>query len=51
MDMDVELWDTIVVSKLKGAFNLMHHSIPYMKKQGFERIINSSSDAFIGLQG
>lgn len=51
MDMDEELWDTSVVSKLKGAFNLMHHSLPCMKEQGFGRIINSSSDAFLGLQG
>jgi len=51
MDMDEELWDTSVVSKLKGAFNLMHHALPYMKKQGFGRILNSSSDAFLGLQG
>ena len=51
MDMDEELWDTSVVSKLKGAFNLMHHSLPHMKEQGFGRILNSSSDAFLGLQG
>lgn len=51
MDMDEELWDTSVDSKLKGAFNLMHHSLPHMKKQGFGRILNSSSDAFLGLQG
>jgi 3-oxoacyl-[acyl-carrier protein] reductase len=51
MDMDEELWDTSVISKLKGAFNLMHHSLPYMKEQGFGRILNSSSDAFLGLQG
>jgi 3-oxoacyl-[acyl-carrier protein] reductase len=51
MDMDEELWDTSVVSKLKGAFNLMHHSLPYMKEQRFGRILNSSSDAFLGLQG
>ncbi len=51
MDMDEDLWDTCVVSKLKGAFNLMHHSLPYMKEQRFGRILNSSSDAFLGLQG
>lgn len=51
MDMDEELWDTSVVSKLKGAFNLMHHALPHMKKKGFGRILNSSSDAFLGLQG
>ena len=51
MDMDEELWDISVVSKLKGAFNLMHHALPYMKEQGYGRILNSSSDAFLGLQG
>lgn len=51
MDMDEELWDVSVVSKLKGAFNLMHHSLPHMKNQGYGRILNSSSDAFLGLEG
>lgn len=51
MDMDEELWDISVVSKLKGTFNLIHHALPYMKAQGFGRILNSSSDAFLGLQG
>jgi len=51
MDMDEELWDISVVSKLKGAFNLMHHALPYMKEQRFGRILNSSSDAFLGLKG
>ncbi|WP_461172736.1 SDR family NAD(P)-dependent oxidoreductase [Arthrobacter sp. Z1-9] len=51
MDMDEELWDISVVSKLKGTFNLMHHALPHMKEQGFGRILNSSSDAFLGLQG
>jgi 3-oxoacyl-[acyl-carrier protein] reductase len=51
MDMDEELWDISIGSKLKGTFNLMHHALPYMKEQGFGRILNSSSDAFLGLQG
>lgn len=51
MDMDEELWDISVVSKLKGAFNLMHHALPHMKEQGYGRILNSSSDAFQGLTG
>lgn len=50
-DMDEELWDVSVTSKLKGAFNLMHHALPHMKKQGYGRILNSSSDAFLGLPG
>ena len=51
MDMDEELWDISVTSKLKGAFNMMHHALPRMKEQGFGRIMNSSSDAFLGLPG
>jgi len=51
MDMNEELWDISITSKLKGAFNLMHHSMPYMKEQGYGRIINSASDAFLGLLG
>ncbi|WP_404434662.1 SDR family NAD(P)-dependent oxidoreductase [Microbacterium lacus] len=51
LDMDEELWDISVTSKLKGAFNLMHHALPQMKEQGFGRILNSSSDAFLGLEG
>ncbi len=51
MDMDEELWNISVTSKLTGAFNLMHHAMPYMREQGFGRILNSSSDAFTGIQG
>ncbi len=51
MDMDEELWNTSISSKLTGAFNLMHHAMPYMKEQNFGRIINSASDAFLGLLG
>ncbi len=51
MDMDEELWDISVVSKLKGAFNLMHHALPHMRDQGYGRVLNSSSDAFQGLTG
>lgn len=42
-------WDYLTVSKLKGAFNLMSHAAPYMIKQGFGRILNASSDAWIGI--
>ncbi len=51
MDMDEELWNISISSKLNGAFNLMHHALPYMKEQKFGRIINSASDAFLGLLG
>ena len=51
MDMNEELWNISISSKLTGAFNLMHHAMPYMKEQHFGRIINSASDAFLGLLG
>ncbi|WP_406736617.1 SDR family NAD(P)-dependent oxidoreductase [Thioclava sp. GXIMD4215] len=51
MDMDETLWDISINSKLKGAFNLMHHALPHMKEQGFGRILNSSSDAYLGVEG
>ena len=43
-----ELWDKVVDTKLKGCFNTMRHAVPYMKKQGYGRIINCISRAFMG---
>lgn len=51
MDMDIQTWDMQIASKLSGAFYLMHEALPYMKAQGFGRILNSASDAFLGLKG
>lgn len=51
LDMDADVWDTQIASKLSGTFYLMHEALPYMKEQRFGRIINSSSDAFLGLTG
>jgi 3-oxoacyl-[acyl-carrier protein] reductase len=42
-------WDNQMGPKLKGAFNCMNHAIPYMIKQKFGRIVNVSSDAWVGL--
>ncbi len=50
MDMTEKLWDININSKLKAAFNLMHHAVPHMKEQGYGRFLNSSSDAFLGLE-
>ncbi|MBN1181651.1 MAG: SDR family NAD(P)-dependent oxidoreductase [Bacteroidales bacterium] len=44
-------WDHLMIPKLKGAYNTMKHAIPYMVQQKFGRIINVSSDAWIGLAG
>ncbi|MDO4284324.1 MAG: SDR family NAD(P)-dependent oxidoreductase [Eubacteriales bacterium] len=51
LDMDETLWDRSISSKLKGAFNLMHHALPQMLEQKYGRILLSSSDAFLGLHG
>lgn len=49
MDMDVEVWDTQINSKLSGTFYLMYYALPHMKEQGYGRIISSASDAFVGI--
>ena len=50
-DFPVERFDQVVGSKLNASFYLMHYALPYMIKQGYGRIINASSNAFIGLMG
>ena len=47
--MTEETWDAFMVSRNKGAVALMHFAFPYMKEQGYGRIINVSSDAWTGL--
>ncbi len=49
VDLDEAMWDKLTVTKLKGAFNLMHAAVPHMIEQGFGRIFNGSSDAWVGL--
>jgi 3-oxoacyl-[acyl-carrier protein] reductase len=51
MDMDSETWDIQISSKLSAAFYLLHSAMPIMREQGFGRILNSASDAFLGLTG
>lgn len=51
LDMNPEIWDTQISSKLSGSFYLMHYALPYMKEQGYGRIINTASDAILGLAG
>ena len=43
-----ELWDKVTGVKPKGYFNIIKHSVPYMRKKGWGRIINCSSPAFLG---
>lgn len=42
-------WDYMTLAKMKGAYNTMHHAVPYMIEQGFGRILNSASDAWTGM--
>lgn len=51
LNMNPEIWDTQISSKLSGSFYLMHYALPYMKEQGYGRIINTASDAILGLAG
>ncbi|MDP3879837.1 MAG: SDR family NAD(P)-dependent oxidoreductase [Dehalococcoidales bacterium] len=43
-----EDWDYVITSKLKGTFNCIHHAAPLMKNQGWGRIINCTSSAWLG---
>ena len=43
-----ELWDKVTDVKPKGYFNVIHFAVPYMKKNGWGRIINCSSPAWTG---
>lgn len=47
--LDEAMWDKLTVTKLKGAFQVMHYAVPHMIEQGFGRIFNCSSDAWVGL--
>lgn len=49
VDLDEAMWDKLTVTKMKGAFNVMHYAVPFMIKQKFGRIFNCSSDAWVGL--
>jgi len=42
-DFPVEKWDKIIALNLSAAFHTSRLSIPYMKKQGWGRIINTAS--------
>lgn len=42
-------WDLMTQTKMKGAFLTMHYAIPYMIRQGGGCILNSASDAWVGI--
>ena len=47
--MTEEDFDAVIAVHLKGAFNCGRHAIPFMKEQGYGRVINITSSA--GLRG
>jgi len=47
-DMSEEIWDTVTLNKPKSYFNTIRHAAPYMMKQKWGRIINTSSPAWLG---
>lgn len=51
VDMPVDKFEMVCNSKLYGSFYLMHYALPYMVKQKYGRILNASSNAFVGLMG
>lgn len=40
---DIEKWRQVIDVNLNGTFNMIHALLPYMRDQGFGRIINMSS--------
>ena len=47
--LDEAKWDLLTTAKMKGSFNLMHFAAPHMIKQGYGRILNAASEAFLGM--
>ena len=43
-----EEWDLCLDTKPKGHFLVIHYAAPYMIKQGYGRIVNCASGAFMG---
>jgi len=47
-EMPLEAWRKVVDSHLEGTFNCIRHSAGFMKQQGWGRIINAVSGAWLG---
>ncbi len=45
-----EAWDRTIAIHLKGTFNLIKHAAPLMRDQGYGRIVNCISDAWLGTE-
>ena len=50
-NMTEEDFDLVINVHLKGMWSMSHHAIKHMRAAGFGRIINFSSDAFMGSVG
>ena len=44
-------FDAVISVHLKGHWAMSHHAIKYMRREGYGRIVNFSSDAFKGSLG
>lgn len=51
LDMSEADWDIVIATHLKGAFNLCRHAVPFMKEQGYGRIINITSRQWVRAEG
>jgi 3-oxoacyl-[acyl-carrier protein] reductase len=47
-NMSEEAWDQVVGVHLKGTFNFIRHAAPLMREQKYGRIINCTSEAWLG---
>ena len=47
-DLSEEAWDYVIAAKLKGTFNCIRQVASLMKEQGWGRIINCTSSAWLG---
>jgi len=47
-NMTEQEWDQVVAVHLKGTFNFMRCAAPFMVEQGYGRIINTTSEAWMG---
>jgi len=50
-NMTEEDFDLVINVHLKGMWSMSHHAIKHMRAAGFGRIVNFSSDAFLGSVG
>ncbi len=42
-------WDAVIAVHLKGTFNTIRHAVPHMREQKWGRIINTTSESWLGM--